>query len=104
MELNMYSIVKTAIVRGMDSVFVGVEADVSEGLPVFLSWRHRSGIFSSVPQSPAGCYGSKLATYAARCIENELLMYFRSKKKVSREISLYEPIGTDKEGNHSKRR
>ena len=41
-------------------------------------------------------YGSKLATYAARCIENELLMYFRSKKKVSREISLYEPIGTDK--------
>ena len=34
-ELNMYSIVKTAIVRGMDSVFVGVEADVSEGLPVF---------------------------------------------------------------------
>lgn len=44
-------------------------------------------------------YGSKLATYAARCIENELLMYFRSKKKVSREISLYEPIGTDKEGN-----
>ena len=44
-------------------------------------------------------YGSKLATYAARCIENELLMYFRSKKQVSREISLYEPIGTDKEGN-----
>lgn len=44
-------------------------------------------------------YGSKLATYSARCIENELLMYFRSKKKVSREISLYEPIGTDKEGN-----
>ncbi len=44
-------------------------------------------------------YGSKLATYAARCIENELLMHFRSKKKASREISLYEPIGTDKEGN-----
>lgn len=44
-------------------------------------------------------HGSKLATYAARCIENELLMYFRAKKKCSREISLYEPIGTDKEGN-----
>lgn len=44
-------------------------------------------------------YGSRLATYAARCIDNELLMYFRSKKKASREVSLYEPIGTDKEGN-----
>ena len=38
-------------------------------------------------------------TYAARCIENELLMYFRAKKKHSKEVSLYEPIGTDKEGN-----
>lgn len=44
-------------------------------------------------------YGSRLATYAARCIDNELLMHFRAKKKVSREVSLYEPIGTDKEGN-----
>ncbi len=43
--------------------------------------------------------GSRLGTYAARCIENELLMYFRSKKKLSKEVSLYEPIGTDKEGN-----
>ncbi len=42
---------------------------------------------------------SKLATYAARCIDNELLMMLRSKKKSSREISLYEPIGTDREGN-----
>lgn len=42
---------------------------------------------------------SKLATYAAKCIENELLMMFRSKKKLSREVSIYEPIGTDKEGN-----
>ena len=40
-----------------------------------------------------------IATYAARCIDNELLMYFRAKKKVSREVSLYEPIGMDKEGN-----
>lgn len=43
--------------------------------------------------------GSRLATYAARCIENELLMMLRAKKKTSREVSLYEPIGTDKEGN-----
>lgn len=42
---------------------------------------------------------SRLATYAARCIDNELLMMLRSKKKTSREVSLYEPIGTDREGN-----
>ena len=41
----------------------------------------------------------RLGTYAARCIENEILMHLRSKKKSSREISLYEPIGTDREGN-----
>ena len=43
--------------------------------------------------------GSRLATYAARCIDNELLMMLRSRKKFSREVSLYEPIGTDREGN-----
>lgn len=43
--------------------------------------------------------GSRLASYAARCIHNELLMYLRTRKKVNREVSLYEPIGTDKEGN-----
>ena len=42
---------------------------------------------------------NKLATYAARCVENELLMLFRNRKKVSRDVSLYDPIGTDKEGN-----
>lgn len=41
----------------------------------------------------------RLGTYAARCIENEILMHLRSKKKTMREISLYEPIGTDREGN-----
>ena len=41
----------------------------------------------------------RLGTYAARCIENEVLMHLRAKKKSSREISLYEPIGTDREGN-----
>lgn len=43
--------------------------------------------------------GSRLATCAARCIDNELLMMLRNKKKTSRDVSLYEPIGTDKEGN-----
>lgn len=43
--------------------------------------------------------GSRLATYAAKCIENEILMLFRSEKKHGREVSLFEPIGTDKEGN-----
>lgn len=42
--------------------------------------------------------GSKLATYAAKCVENEILMLLRSHKKYSREVSLYEPIGVDKDG------
>ena len=42
---------------------------------------------------------NRLGTYAARCIENEILMMLRSKKKLSKEISLYEPIGTDRDGN-----
>ncbi len=43
--------------------------------------------------------GNRLAAYASRCIENEILMHLRSKKKAAKEISLYEPIGTDREGN-----
>ncbi|KYH30621.1 MAG: polymerase sporulation-specific sigma factor [Moorella sp. (in: firmicutes)] len=43
--------------------------------------------------------GTKLATYAARCIENEILMHLRAMKKTRGEVSLYDPIGTDKEGN-----
>ena len=43
--------------------------------------------------------GSKLVTYAAKCIENELLMYIRLEKKKAREVSIYESVGTDKEGN-----
>ena len=42
---------------------------------------------------------TKLGTYAAKCIENEMLMMFRNEKKRSRDVSLNEPIGTDKEGN-----
>ncbi|MFW6281685.1 MAG: sigma-70 family RNA polymerase sigma factor, partial [bacterium] len=41
----------------------------------------------------------KLATYAARCVENEILMHLRSTKKVNKEILLEESIGSDKEGN-----
>lgn len=41
----------------------------------------------------------RLATYASRCIENELLMVFRSSKKQMKDVYLYEPIGSDKEGN-----
>ncbi len=43
--------------------------------------------------------GTRLATYAARCIENEILMHLRFIKKVKAEVSLYDPIGVDKEGN-----
>lgn len=47
--------------------------------------------------NPGKCV--RLGTYAARCIENEILMHLRAKKKTAREVSLYEPIGTDREGN-----
>lgn len=43
--------------------------------------------------------GNRLAAYASRCIENEILMHLRAKKKNGKEVSLYEPIGTDREGN-----
>ena len=42
--------------------------------------------------------GSRLATYAARCVENEILMLLRASKKFSKEVSLFEPIGVDKDG------
>ncbi len=43
--------------------------------------------------------GTRLATYAARCIENEILMLMRANKKTQGDVSLNDPIGTDKEGN-----
>ncbi len=46
--------------------------------------------------------GNRLAAYASRCVENEILMHLRAKRKSSKEISLYEPIGTDREGNEIK--
>lgn len=44
-------------------------------------------------------HGTKITTYCARCIENEILMYFRSNNKTSKNISINESIGYDKEGN-----
>ncbi len=41
---------------------------------------------------------TKLATYAARCIENEILMYLRTQKKVQKDVSLFEPIGGESDG------
>ncbi len=43
--------------------------------------------------------GTRLATYASRCIENEILMHFRAAKKTAQDVSISEPIDTDKEGN-----
>ena len=43
--------------------------------------------------------GTRLATYAARCIENEVLMHFRAQKKCSQDISMSDPIDSDSEGN-----
>lgn len=43
--------------------------------------------------------GIRLSSYAARCIENEVLMYFRSSRKSSQDVSINEPIDTDKDGN-----
>ncbi len=43
--------------------------------------------------------GTRLATYAARCIENEILMTIRASKKTKSEVSIHEPIGVDREGN-----
>ncbi|HZJ84114.1 MAG TPA: RNA polymerase sporulation sigma factor SigK [Syntrophomonadaceae bacterium] len=43
--------------------------------------------------------GVRLATYASRCVENEVLMHLRSTKKIKQEVSVYDPIGYDKEGN-----
>lgn len=43
--------------------------------------------------------GIRLATYAARCIDNEILMYFRAAKKTAQDVYISDPIDTDKDGN-----
>ena len=87
MEHNLRLVVYIA--KKFDNTGVGVEDLISIGT---------IGLMKAIATYKED-YGSRLATYAARCIDNELLMYFRAKKKVSREVSLYEPIGMDKEGN-----
>ena len=77
------------IAKKFDNSGVGVEDLISIGTIGLIK-----AVTTFNPQK-----ASRLSTYAARCIENELLMYFRAKKKHSKEVSLYEPIGTDKEGN-----
>lgn len=55
------------------------------------------GLIKAINSFDAG--KGRLATYACRCIDNEILMLLRSKKKTAREVSLFESIGQDKEGN-----
>ncbi|OJT56884.1 RNA polymerase sporulation sigma factor SigK [Bacillus licheniformis] len=56
------------------------------------------GLIKAIESYSAG-KGTKLATYAARCIENEILMHLRALKKTKKDVSLHDPIGQDKEGN-----
>ena len=56
------------------------------------------GLIKAVNTFNAG-HGTRLATYAARCIENEILMQFRSRKKSMQDVSISEPIDVDSEGN-----
>ncbi|HZW67134.1 MAG TPA: RNA polymerase sporulation sigma factor SigK [Pseudogracilibacillus sp.] len=56
------------------------------------------GLIKGVESYKSG-KGTKLATYAARCIENEILMFLRTLKKQSKDVSLHSPIGHDQEGN-----
>ena len=55
------------------------------------------GLIKAIDTFDAG--KGRIATYACRCIDNELLMLLRSKKRTAKEVSLFEPIGQDKEGN-----
>ena len=56
------------------------------------------GLIKGVDSYSKG-HNTRLTTYAARCIENEILMYYRNNKKHSKNISINEPLGFDKEGN-----
>ncbi|MBQ8186607.1 MAG: RNA polymerase sporulation sigma factor SigK [Clostridia bacterium] len=56
------------------------------------------GLIKSVDSFDAD-NGTRFATYAARCIQNEILMYFRSRKKLAQEVSIHDTIDTDRDGN-----
>ena len=77
------------IAKRFDNTGVGVEDLISIGTIGLIK-----AIITFNPER-----NNKLGTYAARCIENEILMLLRTKKKYSKEVSLYEPIGTDRDGN-----
>ena len=77
------------IAKKFDNTAVGVEDLISIGTIGLIK-----GISSYKPDK-----GVRLATYAARCIENEILMYFRSQKKLQGEVSLSDSIDTDQDGN-----
>ena len=76
------------IAKKFDNTSVGVEDLISIGT---------IGLIKAVNTFRAD-RGIKLATYASRCIENEILMYFRSQRKLQGEVSLSDAIDTDKEG------
>ncbi len=61
------------------------------------------GLIKAIDSFDAG-KGTRLATYASRCIENEILMLFRNSKKQKSEVYLEDPIGVDKEGNELRKR
>ena len=77
------------IARKFEPTGIGIEDLISIGTIGLIK-----GISSFDPSK-----GARLATYAARCIENEILMYFRSQKKLQGEVSLSETIESDREGN-----
>ncbi len=56
------------------------------------------GLIKAVDSFKSG-FGTKFATYGARCIQNEILMYFRSRKKLQNEVSINDQIDIDKDGN-----
>lgn len=56
------------------------------------------GLIKAVDSFDTG-KGIRLSSYAARCIENEILMFFRTTKKTAQDVSMNEPIDTDRDGN-----
>ena len=77
------------IVKKFDSKYVDQDDLISIGT---------IGLIKGV-DSFSSSHGTKITTYCARCIENEILMYFRSNNKNDKNISLNEPIGFDNDGN-----
>ena len=77
------------IAKKFDNTGVGVEDLISIGT---------IGLIKAINTFNSG-KNIKLATYASRCIENEILMYLRAGKKYKNDLSLTSPVGTDKDGN-----